>query len=110
MQGSDNSPLLVCGLVFGCIVQLSACSAHGHSCLIQHRDRVALMTAGVFKPASTEHSNDESLSGANSLGLHDAGIDVDAMLKELSGFDLFPPGVAADDSIFDFASVDPIAL
>ncbi|KAI7424350.1 hypothetical protein KC336_g7288 [Hortaea werneckii] len=62
------------------------------------------MTAGVFKPASTEHSNDESLSGANSLGLHDAGIDVDAMLKELSDFDLFPPGVAADDSIFDFAS------
>ncbi|GAB1731088.1 hypothetical protein NU195Hw_Modified_282t1 [Hortaea werneckii] len=134
MQGSDNSPLLVCGLVFGCIVQLSACSAHGHSCLIQHRDRVALMTGelkslgrswpiaahalqklnaiatGVFKPASTERSNDESLSAANPLGLHDAGIDVDAMLKELSGFDLFPPGVAADDSIFDFASVDPIAL
>ncbi|RMZ23293.1 hypothetical protein D0859_12673 [Hortaea werneckii] len=134
MQGSDKSPLLVCGLVFGCIVQLSACSAHGHSCLIQHRDRVALMTgelkslgrswpiaahalqklnaiaAGVFRPASAEHSNDESLSGENSLGLHDAGIDVDAMLKELSGFDLFPPGVPADDPIFDFASVDPIAL
>ncbi|KAI7161258.1 hypothetical protein KC349_g2906 [Hortaea werneckii] len=32
------------------------------------------------------------------------------MLKELSGFDLFPPGVAADDSIFDFASIDPIAI
>ncbi|RMY04679.1 hypothetical protein D0868_06821 [Hortaea werneckii] len=109
MQGSDSSPLL-------------------------HRDRVALMTgelkslgrswpiaahalqklnaiaAGVFKPASTEHSNDRSLPEGNTSPLHNASIDVDAMLKELSGFDLFPPGVAADDAIFDFASVDPIAL
>ena len=134
MQGSEDSPLLVCGLVFGCIVQLSACSAHGHSCLIQHRDRIALMTgelkslgrswpiathalqklnaiaAGIFQPAATEYSNDKSLSGDNVSPSHDAGIDVDAMFKELSGFDLFPPGVAADNSIFDFANIDPIAM
>lgn len=43
-----HSPLFICCLVFACIIQISACSAHGHDCLVQHRERVALMT-GVLK-------------------------------------------------------------
>ena len=44
----QHSPLYICSLVFASIVQLSACSAHSHRCIIQHRERVALMT-GMLK-------------------------------------------------------------
>ncbi|OCK74849.1 hypothetical protein K432DRAFT_309837 [Lepidopterella palustris CBS 459.81] len=47
-----HSPLFVCGLVFGCIVQLSACAAQGHDCTVEHHERVALMT-GVLKQMSS---------------------------------------------------------
>ncbi|EMC96897.1 hypothetical protein BAUCODRAFT_42445, partial [Baudoinia panamericana UAMH 10762] len=42
------SPFFICGLVFSCMVQLSACYAHSGNCFEQHQDRVALMT-GVLR-------------------------------------------------------------
>lgn len=128
------SPFLACGLVFGCIVQLSACSAHSHSCLIQHRDRVALMTgalkslsrswpiaghalqklnaiaAGVFKTGSMRHASGQSSFSSQPSPSHDSGVDIDAMLKELCEFDLFPPGVAADDFAFNPAGANERAV
>lgn len=41
------SPFFTCGLILGCIVQLSACSSHARSCLQQHRDRVTLMIGAL---------------------------------------------------------------
>ncbi|KAK4546591.1 hypothetical protein LTR36_001808 [Oleoguttula mirabilis] len=50
-----HSPLLICGLVLACVVQLSECSsrasARAHSCLQEHRDRVTLIM-GVLKKFS----------------------------------------------------------
>ncbi|EPS45868.1 hypothetical protein H072_155 [Dactylellina haptotyla CBS 200.50] len=46
-----HSPLFICCLVFGCVVQLSACSSQPYSCTLQHRERVAVMT-GLLKQMS----------------------------------------------------------
>lgn len=46
-----HSPLFICGLILGCVVQLAAASTHQHqcglSCLQQHRDRVVLMFSAL---------------------------------------------------------------
>ncbi|RMY53876.1 hypothetical protein D0863_13811 [Hortaea werneckii] len=112
---SKYSPLFTCALVFGCIVQLSACSAHAHSCIFQHRDRVALMTgalkslrrhwpvagqalrklntiaSGIFNPAQSKQS------GTSSPTTHDSGIGMDATMGDLCWFDLFPPRNGTED-------------
>ena len=100
----QHSPLFICSLVFGCIVQLSACSAHTHDCTMQHRDRVALMigmlkclghhwaiatevvrhlnkiASGVFMPQKTSADTP----------LLDNGLDMDAILNSGMWLDLFP--------------------
>lgn len=115
-----HSPLFVCGLVFGCIVQLSACSAHSHNCLPQHRDRIALIT-GVLKCMGRNwaisrdvlrHLNRISNELFNPrLGLGsvesqlslDSGIDMEAMSGNISWLDLFYVNnpEAMDDSMWD---------
>ena len=112
------SPLFTCGLVFACIVQLSACSAHPHDCITQHRDRVALMTGvlksigrswaiardvilhlnkianGVFKPHDTA-------GVVMCQPFIDSGLDVDSMFNNMSWLDFFPAG--------DMSSMDEVA-
>ncbi|KAF3914310.1 hypothetical protein AA313_de0201104 [Arthrobotrys entomopaga] len=47
----DHSPLFICCIVFGCIVELSVCSVHSQDRDLHHRERVALMT-GLLKQMS----------------------------------------------------------
>lgn len=53
LPAHDQSPLFICGLVFACIVQLSACCAYSHSDTQQNRDRVALII-GALKSLSRQ--------------------------------------------------------
>lgn len=104
-----HSPLFVCDLVFSCIVQLSACSAHSRSCLIQlsacsahsrnclsqHRDRVALMT-GVLKDMGRSWAiSQEVLPHLNRVanGIFNSHQDMGSMTSQISddsgvGFDM----------------------
>jgi hypothetical protein len=99
-----HSPLFICCLVFGCIVQLSACSAHSHDCLVQHRERVAIMT-GVLKHmgrvwplsqdvlyhlnriASTVFNPRNAVDSDSSQTPSDSAIDINSMSDTFSWLD-----------------------
>ncbi|KAF2478507.1 hypothetical protein BDY17DRAFT_314185 [Neohortaea acidophila] len=102
-----HSPLFACSLVFGCIVQLSTCSADSHDGMIQGRDRVALMTGALKSIHRHWDIAGEVLRPLNklanavfspqhptvSIGIslpEDAWADVDAMLGTASWLDFFP--------------------
>lgn len=101
-----HSPFFICGLVFACVVNLSACSAYpGRSST--HRDRVALIL-GVLKSlsrtwviahyvsqqlkraASEIFKIRPELSAAPSNSSYDSGIDMSGFPSDLSSWlDLF---------------------
>ena len=103
------SPLFVCGLAFGCLVQLAVCSAHSCDCLTQHRERVALMI-GVLKCMSREwpisgrtlqqlkrmasevFSRKTALSSALSSRSLDSELDESSATNLGDWLDLFYPG------------------
>lgn len=101
-----NSPFLICGLVFACIVQLSACSAYPRSTTQQNRDRVALLI-GVLKSLSRNWAISQYVStqlkraaneifnprndvcAAPSSSSYDSGVDLTTFPTDMSWFDLF---------------------
>lgn len=102
-----HSPFFVCGLVFACIVQLSACSAYPQkSSTQQNRDRVALIL-GLLKSfsqtwtiaqyvsqqlkraASEIFKPRPEASTAPSSSSYDSGIDISGFPADLSWLDLF---------------------
>ncbi|CZT21372.1 related to C6 transcription factor [Ramularia collo-cygni] len=108
-----HSPFFICGLVFSCVVQLSACSAYPQSSTQQNRDRVALIL-GVLKSfgrtwtiaqyvsqqlkrAASEvftprPENSTTASGSS----YDSGIDMTGFPTDMSWFDFFNhPGDAS---------------
>lgn len=104
-----HSPFFICGLVFACIVQLSACSAYpGKSSTQQNRDRVAL-TLGALKSfsetwiiaqyvsqqlkraASEIFKPRPEAAAAPSSSSYDSGIDISGFAADISWLDLFYP-------------------
>ncbi|KAK4501255.1 hypothetical protein PRZ48_007062 [Zasmidium cellare] len=101
-----NSPFLICGLVFACIVQLSACSAYPRSTTQQNRDRVALLigvlkslsrnwaiaqyVSGQLKRAANEIFNPRSeVNTAPSSSSYDSAVDLGSFPTDVSWLDLF---------------------
>ena len=101
-----NSPFLICGLVFACIVQLSACSAYPRSTTQQNRDRVALLigvlkslsrnwaiaqyVSGQLKRAANEIFNPKSeVNTAPSSSSYDSAVDLSSFPTDVSWLDLF---------------------
>lgn len=101
-----HSPFLICGLVFACIVQLSACSAYPRSTTQQNRDRVALLigvlkslsrnwaisqyVTGQLKRAANEIFNPKSeVTTAPSSTSYDSGVDLSTFSADISWLDLF---------------------
>ncbi|KXS94093.1 hypothetical protein AC578_10525 [Pseudocercospora eumusae] len=101
------SPFFICGLVFACVVQLSACSAYARGSTEQNRDRVALLI-GLLKSLSRHWSiakyvsqqlrraaneifnaRPEAVSSTHSSNsTYDSGIDVN-FSSDISWFDMF---------------------
>ncbi|KAF7191820.1 hypothetical protein HII31_06865 [Pseudocercospora fuligena] len=101
------SPFFICGLVFACVVQLSACSAYPRGSTEQNRDRVALLI-GLLKSLSRHWSIAKYVSqqlrrAANEIfnprpeavtsthssnSTYDSGIDVN-FPSDISWFDMF---------------------
>lgn len=101
-----HSPYFICGLVFACIVQLSACTAYPKDVTQENRDRIALII-GVLKSqsrhwaiaryvsqqlkrAANEIFNpSERAAPALSSSSHDSGIDLGSFPADMSWLDLF---------------------
>lgn len=99
-----HSPFFICGLVFACIVQLSACSAYPRNTTPQNRDRVALLI-GVLKSFSRHWAIAQYVSGqlkraANEIFFpkadaatvptrspYDSGVDLTTFPSDLSWLD-----------------------
>lgn len=103
------SPFFICGLVFACVVQLSACSAYPRGSTEQNRDRVALLI-GLLKSLSQHWSIAQYVSqqlrrAANEIfnprpeaattpqssggSTYDSGIDVTIFPSDMSWLDVF---------------------
>lgn len=108
-----HSPFFVCGLVFACIVQLSACSAYPGSSTQQNHDRVALIIGllkslsrnwaiaqyvsqqlkraanEIFNPGSSKQDCATPSTGAGTGSTYDSGIDLSTFPTDVSWLDLF---------------------
>lgn len=119
-----HSPLFVCGLVLGCVVQLAAASIHLHKsgleCLQQHRDRVVLLLGAlqrlgdnwtlaqnaaqrlktVAEPMfSTRHEDDAPFSEAPPF--LDGAMDINESSGNPYWFDWFSEGIG-QNVLFNF--------
>ncbi|KAI5364976.1 hypothetical protein Slin15195_G045140 [Septoria linicola] len=106
LPGERYSPFFICGLVFACVVQLSACSAYPKATTEPNRERVALIL-GVLKSLSRNwsiaqyvsqqlkkaaheifHPRPETAS-VQSAASYDSGIDMSGFAPDMSWFDMF---------------------
>lgn len=101
-----HSPFFICGLVFSCVVQLSACSAYPQSSTQQNRDRVALIL-GVLKSFSrtwtiAQYVSQQLKRAASEIfaprseastvptsASYDSGIDMTGFPADMSWLDFF---------------------
>ncbi|KAF2212094.1 hypothetical protein CERZMDRAFT_68331 [Cercospora zeae-maydis SCOH1-5] len=101
------SPFFICGLVFACVVQLSACSAYPKASTEPNRDRVALII-GVLKSLSRNwsiatyvgqqlkkaaheifHPRPETASVQSASSYDSAIADMTGFAPDMSWFDMF---------------------